>query len=51
MEMPLTGSSHAEYGALLAGEILKKTDMSLEDRITVMSAIGHHDESAVEQPM
>ena len=35
---------HAEYGALLAGEILKKTDMSLEDRITVMSAIGHHDE-------
>ena len=37
---------HAEYGALLAGEILKKTDMSLEDRITVMSAIGHHDESA-----
>ena len=37
---------HAEYGALLAGEILKKTDMSLEDWITVMSAIGHHDESA-----
>ena len=37
---------HAEYGALLAGEILKKTDMSLEDRVTVMSAIGHHDESA-----
>ena len=37
---------HAEYGALLAGEILKKMDMSLEDRITVMSAIGHHDESA-----
>ena len=35
---------HAEYGALLAGEILKKMDMSLEDRITVMSAIGHHDE-------
>lgn len=36
---------HAEYGALLANEMLKKTDMSLEDRITVVSAIGNHDES------
>lgn len=36
---------HAEYGALLANEILKKTDMPLEDRITVVSAIGNHDES------
>ncbi|MBQ7831966.1 MAG: HD domain-containing protein [Lachnospiraceae bacterium] len=37
--------NHAEYGALLANDILQKTDMSLEDRITVMSAIGNHDES------
>ena len=36
---------HAEYGAILANEILKDTDMSVEDRITVASAIGHHDES------
>ena len=36
---------HAEYGAILANEILKKTDMSMKDRITVVSAIGHHDES------
>lgn len=36
---------HAEYGAILANEILKGTDMSVEDRITVASAIGHHDES------
>lgn len=36
---------HAEYGALLANDLLKDTDMSLEDRITVMSAIGNHDES------
>jgi len=36
---------HAEYGAILANDILKKTDMSLEDRVTVMSAIGNHDES------
>ena len=36
---------HAEYGALLANDILKETDMSMEDRITVVSAIGHHDES------
>ena len=36
---------HAEYGALLANDLLKDTDMSLEDRITVISAIGNHDES------
>ncbi|MBQ3036834.1 MAG: phosphohydrolase, partial [Lachnospiraceae bacterium] len=29
----------------LANDILQKTDMSLEDRVTVMSAIGNHDES------
>ena len=38
-------SRHAEYGAILANEVLKETDMSLKDRITVVSAIGHHDES------
>ena len=38
-------SHHAEYGALLANSILEKTDISLEDRITIMSAIGNHDES------
>lgn len=27
---------HAEYGALLANEMLKKTDMPLEDRITIV---------------
>lgn len=36
---------HAEYGALLANDLLKDTKMSLEDRITVISAIGNHDES------
>ena len=38
-------SRHAEYGAILANDILKTMDMSLEDRITIMSAIGNHDES------
>ena len=38
-------SRHAEYGAILANELLKVTDLSLEDRITIMSAIGNHDES------
>ncbi len=38
-------SRHAEYGAILANEILKGTDLSLEDRVTIMSAIGNHDES------
>ena len=28
---------HAEYGAILANSILEKTDMSLEDRVTVVS--------------
>lgn len=36
---------HAEYGALLANDILKRFDLPLEDRITVISAIGNHDES------
>ena len=36
---------HAEWGALLANDILKATDMPMEDRLTVVSAIGNHDES------
>ncbi len=36
---------HAEYGAILANDILKNMDMSLEDRVTIVSAIGNHDES------
>lgn len=38
-------SHHAEYGALLANELLKDTDMKTADRIAVISAIGNHDES------
>ena len=37
--------SHAEYGAILANDILKQTDLSLEDRIEIVSCIGNHDES------
>lgn len=37
--------NHAEYGALLADKILKDMDISIEDRIDIISAIGHHDES------
>lgn len=37
--------NHAEYGGLLANEILSKTDMPLKDRVTVVSAISNHDES------
>lgn len=36
---------HAEYGALLANEILKETDLKLSDRVTIVSAIANHDES------
>lgn len=36
---------HAEYGGILANSILEKTDMPIEDRVMIVSAIGHHDES------
>ncbi len=36
---------HAEYGALLANELLEHTDLSVTDRVTIVSAIGNHDES------
>ena len=38
-------SHHAEYGGLLANEILKKSDIDIRDRITIVSAISNHDES------
>ena len=37
--------NHAELGAILANDILKSTDMPMEDRICVIAAIGNHDES------
>ena len=37
--------NHAEYGGILANDILRNTDMSLEDRVKVISAISNHDES------
>ena len=36
---------HAEYGGLLANELLKQYDLSIPDRITIVSAISNHDES------
>lgn len=36
---------HAEYGSLLANEILKETDLKLSDRVKIVSAIANHDES------
>ena len=37
--------SHAEYGALLANDILKEMGAATEDRMTIIAAIGNHDES------
>ena len=37
--------NHAEYGAILADNILRNLDVSLEERMCIISAIGHHDES------
>lgn len=36
---------HAEYGALLANDILKEKNISIWERLTIVSAIGHHDET------
>ena len=36
---------HAEWGGILANDILKATDMPMADRIAVVAAISHHDES------
>ena len=37
--------SHAEYGALLANDILKEMGAATDDRMTIIAAIGNHDES------
>lgn len=36
---------HAEYGGILADTILRQFDMEVCDRIKIVSAIAHHDES------
>ncbi len=38
--------SHPEHSAQLAGQFLKELNMSVEDRVLVMSAVGNHDEGA-----
>ena len=35
---------HAHSGAILTYSILKELDMPLSDRLTIVTAIGHHDE-------
>ena len=37
--------NHAEYGALLANDILKEMGAATGDRMIVIAAIGNHDES------
>ena len=37
--------NHAEYGALLANDILKEVGAATGDRMTIIAAIGNHDES------
>lgn len=37
--------AHAEYGGILANELLRNKDISLEDRVKIVSAISNHDES------
>ena len=42
---PINRKNHAEYGALLANDILKEGNMATADRMIVIAAIGNHDES------
>lgn len=37
--------AHAEYGGILANELLRQKNVALEDRVTIVSAISNHDES------
>lgn len=41
----LNRSHHAEYGALLANDILRKYDIPLEDRVAIVGAVANHDET------
>ncbi len=41
----LNREHHAEYGALLANEILRGEDLPMEDRVKIIAAIANHDES------
>ena len=36
---------HAEYGAIIANEILRETDLDMKDRVQIISTIANHDES------
>ena len=36
---------HAEYGAIIANEILRDMDVDMEDRVQIVSTIANHDES------
>ena len=38
-------SRHAEYGAILANDILRTYDLPIQDRVEIISCIGNHDES------
>ena len=36
---------HAEYGAIIANEILRDADIDMKDRVQIISTIANHDES------
>lgn len=38
-------SHHAEYGGILANEILRRYDLPVKDRIEIVTCISNHDES------
>lgn len=38
-------SHHAEYGAIIANEILRDSDVEMKDRVQIVSTIANHDES------
>ena len=38
-------NDHAHSGAILAFQILRESELSIDDVLTVVTAIGHHDEA------
>ena len=38
-------NNHAHSGAILAYQILREEDLSIDDVLTIVTAIGHHDEA------
>lgn len=48
IENTINRSHHAEYSGILANEILRRYELSVENRIEIVTCISNHDESTGE---